>query len=174
MLWQGLASPTSVPYTEWRFWALMIGLYVAASVNSVCALLDSVSISKVWVPFICEKDDSELRRTNAALRRINLFCDVAAPFCFGSLLSFLPVDNSLSISIIVVVLWNAVSFVPELLTVRAIYLSTPQLSQTPVVPLKPRDARNNPLLLAKQVAILKPVMQNKIIDPFYIRGGQST
>jgi hypothetical protein len=34
----------------------------------------------------------QLRTTNAALRRINLFCGVASPFAFGALISFLPAE----------------------------------------------------------------------------------
>jgi hypothetical protein len=53
-------SADAVPIGSWRFWMAMIGLYVTAVVNSVCAMLDSVSLSKIWVPAICRGDEHKV------------------------------------------------------------------------------------------------------------------
>lgn len=129
LVWLDLGSAESVPYDKWTFWLPMICLYVVAAFNSIAALADSVSIKKIWVPAICSGNDDLLRSTNASMRRINLLCEVGAPLAFGSLLSFLPQQNAIGVSLLVVVLWNVASFVPELVTLQAIYARVPSLSQ---------------------------------------------
>jgi iron-regulated transporter 1 len=131
LVWLGLSSENAVPYDKWTFWLPMICLYAVAALNSVAALADSVCIKKVWVPAICNGNDDLLRSTNASMRRINLICEIGAPLVFGLMLSFLPQENAISISLLVVVLWNVASCVPELITLQAIYNRVPTLAQTP-------------------------------------------
>lgn len=90
MVWEGDASADAVPIESWRFWVPMLCLYVTAMLNSLAALLDSVSLAKIWVPAVCAGNDERLAKTNSVLRQINLFCAVVAPLVFGLLLSVLP------------------------------------------------------------------------------------
>jgi iron-regulated transporter 1 len=133
LVWQGLMSVDAVPVGNWRFWMAMIGLYITAAVNSLCAMLDSVSLSKIWVPAICREDERKLSMTNAALRRINLFCGVASPLAVGALLSFLSAETALSTVIVAVTAWNVVSLPPELWTLKAICNRVPSLKEMPPV-----------------------------------------
>jgi iron-regulated transporter 1 len=132
LVWFDLGSADAVPYDKWTFWVPMLCLYLVAALNSVAALADSVSIKKIWVPAICHGNEDLLRSTNASMRRINLLCEVGAPLAFGLMLSFLPKDRAISISILVVVVWNIVSFVPELVTLQAIYNRVPLLAESSI------------------------------------------
>ncbi len=101
LVWHGLASDVAVPVDQWRFWLPMIGLYIAAALNAgqwphrccwcfcvadcviatVAALLDSVSLSKIWVPCVCAGDDVRLRHANACKAHLALVLNVCACQC---------------------------------------------------------------------------------------------
>ena len=60
-----------------------------------------------------------------------MVCEIGAPLGFGVLLSFLPPNHALDVSIYVVVGWNLLSFIPEMILLSAIFSRTPALSVAP-------------------------------------------
>jgi len=146
IIFLGMASEGEVPYKTLTFWGPMLGLYLAAAINSVVAVTDSVSMKKVWVPMICQGDSKILCSVNASLRRINLVCEIGAPLSFGCLLSFLPQHHSISVSLFCVVSFNVLCLGPELFILQSLYKSTPALSKPVAVCTK----SPNPLVEAVQ------------------------
>ena len=71
-------------------------------------------------------DQSELPGFNSRLRQIDLFTEVAAPIAAGVLL-LVESPNVPLLGFFLIALWNVVSFVPEYLLLRSIFVSRPDL-----------------------------------------------
>jgi hypothetical protein len=105
------------------FWSCFGVVCVFAAINSVAAQIDSICLKKVWLVSLCKED--ELASANAALRRIDLLCEVSAPLVVGLLLL-----APLHVVLISVASLNLVSLPFELLLLARLHASLPA-QQTP-------------------------------------------
>ena len=78
-----------VPYDNAKFFIILVIMNFAGFVGTLAGLVESISISKDWVIILCGKDNELMAKTNATMRRINLICEIAAPFFFGLMLTFM-------------------------------------------------------------------------------------
>jgi iron-regulated transporter 1 len=84
---------------------------------------------------------SQLAVVNAAMRGIGLLCEICAPLFFGVVHSVC----SLTTTLLVVAVWNVVSFVPETLLVLKIYAHEPRLANARPLPPPPPPPSPSPL-----------------------------
>ncbi|KIW19890.1 hypothetical protein PV08_00465 [Exophiala spinifera] len=86
---------------------LLVVLIVFACVEKLCSIMNTVAVERDWVVVIAGDDDLMLRRLNAQMRRIDLFCKLVSPLSIALLHGWSPrvavwstlVTNALSVSI---------------------------------------------------------------------------
>eukprot|EP00007_Cunea_sp_BSH-02190019_P003776 CAMPEP_0174238264 /NCGR_PEP_ID=MMETSP0417-20130205/10713_1 /TAXON_ID=242541 /ORGANISM="Mayorella sp, Strain BSH-02190019" /LENGTH=671 /DNA_ID=CAMNT_0015317083 /DNA_START=130 /DNA_END=2145 /DNA_ORIENTATION=+ len=119
-----------LPYstTEAIPWsATLICLFIILNlVGALAALADvasSICVEKDWTTVVSGGDQEALSQLNSTMRRIDLICDMVSPLVFGTFLDF----SSAFAGLIMVVVWNVVSVVPEYFLLSAVYDRVPAL-----------------------------------------------
>jgi len=98
------------------FWALAGVSIVAACASSVGATGATISVEREWTKAIHEGGlSSDLAKTNAIMKRIDLVCLIASPIFIGVL-----AEESMYLSLFVSSLWNVVSWPIECILLKQI------------------------------------------------------
>lgn len=107
---------------------LSVGLLVAIACGSIASSLGSgvldIAVGQDWLPLVIEKQ--QLSTVNSQMKRLDLLTEVVAPVISGVLLS-LHFESLPLAGLILVALWNALSFVPELILLRSVFSSSSEL-----------------------------------------------
>ena len=113
---------------------LSFALLVAISVGSITASLGSglmdIAVGQDWLPLVIEK--RHLSVVNSQMKRVDLLTEVVAPVLAGVVLS-MQFDSVPLAGLMCVALWNVLSFVPELILLRSVFLSSRELKAMNVV-----------------------------------------
>mmetsp|Transcript_28753 Transcript_28753/g.72335 ORF Transcript_28753/g.72335 Transcript_28753/m.72335 type:complete len:510 (-) Transcript_28753:831-2360(-) len=106
--------------SEWILLALVpCAIFATLGLNTM-----DISIEKDWVPTTV-LDDTELTVLNSQMRRIDLITELGGPVIVGVLISIQPIP--VWVVVLVVGLFNSVSFCGELAILRHLYLTVPEL-----------------------------------------------
>ena len=105
-------------------WALIVGVTTASIVSSLGSGLMDIAVGNDWIPTLVSAED--LARVNSRLKQIDLFTEVLSPVLAGILLAMNTLASPL-FGFSLVVLWNVVSFVPEVFLLRRVFTRSQSL-----------------------------------------------
>ncbi|MEN9811123.1 MAG: solute carrier family 39 protein [Pseudomonadota bacterium] len=118
-------TDSSAPlWTQPTLWPLLAGISIGSIASTLGAGLMDISVGSDWIPTAVPAH--QLSRFNSRLQRLDLLTEVLAPVIAGAILAIGNDGNRLT-GFAVIVVWNAVSFVPELLILRNVFLSSKRL-----------------------------------------------
>mmetsp|Transcript_7181 Transcript_7181/g.13313 ORF Transcript_7181/g.13313 Transcript_7181/m.13313 type:complete len:543 (+) Transcript_7181:163-1791(+) len=111
-------------------WWILGGTTACSIVAQFFANTSTIALEKDWMPVIVGEEKSALSRFNSWLRRIDLACKFIAPMIFAILLQKITAHRPTRIRIgsSFVLVWNAISMLPEILLSYSVYANSPQLS----------------------------------------------
>lgn len=105
------------------FYALLVifGIFSNLAINVM-----DIAVANDLVPSVIKTE--RLVYFNSRLRQLDLLTEVFAPIAAGFLLSFSAITHSL-IGVGIIILWNLLSFIPELFILRGIVQAHPHLDE---------------------------------------------
>ena len=107
-----------------QLWPWFISIILGSVVSSLGAGLMDVAVGNDWIPAAVPAQ--QLTHINTKLQRLDLLTEVLSPVIAGLILATSASSGRLS-GFAFIALWNAISFVPEILLLRSVFLSSPQL-----------------------------------------------
>eukprot|EP00300_Choanocystis_sp_HF-7_P003276 c12500_g1_i1.p1 GENE.c12500_g1_i1~~c12500_g1_i1.p1 ORF type:complete len:542 (+),score=101.95 c12500_g1_i1:41-1666(+) len=103
----------------------LVGLIViCSSLAELASSASTIVIEKDWVVVLSTKDSAWLSHTNSSMRRIDLFCLLAAPTLSGAIIS----ASSASVAAMLMAVWSLVAVAIEYYSMHQIYQNFPPLS----------------------------------------------
>ncbi|KAK0302605.1 hypothetical protein LTR82_017816 [Friedmanniomyces endolithicus] len=105
-------------------YSLLAILCLLAAVEKLSAVINTIAIERDWVVVIAGDDEGHLRQLNSQMRRIDLFCKLAAPLVIA-----LVDAASTSIAILVAGLLTIVSVPVEYFAIARVHRAIPALSE---------------------------------------------
>ena len=111
---QQLESNHWSPFTTLLFATITL----AGMLSSLGATLMDVGVAGDWIPELVEK--SQLGAVNSRLKQIDLSTELGAPVVAGLILTFFS-GSTVPWGVLLIGLWNLISFIPEYLLLRAVY-----------------------------------------------------
>lgn len=122
-----------------------ISIVVIAPIGEAASACSTLAVEKDWVVVLVSYFNSgdvtyQLSQLNSSMRRIDLLCKVLSPIAVGLVSNFWGVRTAVA----TVGIWNAVSFVLEVVLVSRVYHSVPTLADKDKVVLDalPLDPEN--------------------------------
>lgn len=110
--------------TQPALWPLLAGVSLGSVASTLGAGLMDIAVGSDWIPTAVPAH--RLSRFNSRLQRLDLLTEVLAPVIAGAILAAGNEGNRLT-GFAVIVVWNAVSFIPELLILRNVFHSSNRL-----------------------------------------------
>eukprot|EP01027_Heterolobosea_sp_BB2_P015749 GEZU01022525.1.p1 GENE.GEZU01022525.1~~GEZU01022525.1.p1 ORF type:complete len:502 (+),score=143.45 GEZU01022525.1:440-1945(+) len=126
IMFRSYSAPLA-PFNDTMFVFLFIALNLTGGISSLASLATEVSIAKDWTVVITRGQGAVLTEMNAIMRRIDLLCDIVSPFAISGLMI---VTKSPVITLILVAVWNVVSFFPEAFVYYYVYKADPEMKKT--------------------------------------------
>jgi iron-regulated transporter 1 len=128
-----------------QLWPSLTGIVLGSVLSNLGAGLMDVAVGNDWIPAAVPAH--QLTRINTRLQRLDLLTEVLSPVLAGLILSVSAASGRLN-GFTFIALWNAISFIPEILLLRSVFLSSPRLRTiTNIVGESPRGG-----LLSQTVA----------------------
>ncbi|KAK0874942.1 hypothetical protein LTR87_011199 [Friedmanniomyces endolithicus] len=115
-------------------YSLLAILCILAAVEKLSAVINTIAIERDWVVVIAGDDEGHLRQLNSQMRRIDLFCKLAAPLVIA-----LVDAASTSIAIMVAGLLTIISVPVEYFAIARVYRAIPALSEPKPARALPTD-----------------------------------
>lgn len=112
------------PERDFGFWLLLLLIMAGGVFSTLGSLASTLAVEKDWVKVVCRGNPELLANTNAVMRRIDLFCKVAAPVLAGMLME----NAGARATAVILAVWNCVSLLPEYLMLTWVYESFPELA----------------------------------------------
>lgn len=129
LFFQNLREQGPIAFHGISFWGPFICLVIAGILGDQGAQIMDILISGDLAPSAI-RNSEELTIFNTQMRRLDLFMEVSVPVIAGTILLLSP-DSFPLFGFFVIVLWNMVSFIPEYLLLRSIYVLNPDLNEKP-------------------------------------------
>jgi len=114
-------------------YSLLAILCILAAVEKLSAVINTIAIERDWVVVIAGDNEGHLRQLNSQMRRIDLFCKLAAPLVIA-----LVDAASTSIAIMVAGLLTILSVPVEYFAIARVHRAIPALSE-------PKPAGTHPI-----------------------------
>lgn len=111
-----------------REWIFLVGLIAASIVAGLGLGLMDIAIGSDWIPTLVATDD--LARVNSRMKQTDLTTEVVSPPLAGILLGLSAAGTSLW-GLSLEVLWNILSFVPEIFLLRQVFKRSHALQEVP-------------------------------------------
>jgi len=108
---------------------MIFGLVISSILSTLGAALMDIAVGNDWIPALVEPN--ELSGVNSRLKQIDLLTEVLSPVIAGALLALSNQSNPL-FGFQLVVLWNVISFCPEILILRRVFRRAESLQQLPL------------------------------------------
>ena len=122
-----LYQQSSLPLSQLLLDPLFLCLFLSVNLFGCLAELASAAtrlcVAKDWVVVLHAGDPVALASANALLHRIALVCNIIAPFFFAVVLD----SADRVVALMLVMAWNAISFVPEYWLLSSLYHAYPAL-----------------------------------------------
>lgn len=119
------ASPNALSFQDWT---LIAGITAASVTSALGSGLMEIAVGSDWIPTLVRAE--ELAQVNSRMKQIDLATEVLSPVLAGLLLGMSsPAKPLWGFSL--VVLWNAVSFVPEIFLLRSVFKRSQALQALP-------------------------------------------
>lgn len=132
----GKADLSSTLWSQPYVWPLLAGISIGTVTSNLGANLMDIAVGNDWIPTVVPAH--QLSEINSRLQRLDLLTEVLAPVIAGTLLAINSESRGLN-GFGIIVAWNIVSFIPELLLLRTVFLSSTAL-QTMNAPMD-REAK---------------------------------
>lgn len=100
-------------------------LVLMSAILRLANMGNSISLEKDWVVVASMGSSERLTSLNTSIRRIDLVCKVAAPLLVSLFIAVLP----LSYTVLLLIIWNCVSFPFEYYFIGRVYRAVPGLSE---------------------------------------------
>lgn len=108
---------------------LICGVVISSIFSTLGSGLMDIAVGNDWIPTLVEPD--QLSTVNSRLKQIDLLTEVLSPVVAGVLLALSTQSNPL-FGFQLVVLWNVISFGPEILILRRVFHRAQSLQQLPL------------------------------------------
>lgn len=122
-----IVSSTAMPMTpkfQFPFYASVFGIILGSVGASLGANLMDIAIGNDWIPVAVAPEN--LARMNSRIKQMDLLTEVLSPVLAGLLLTLATPEFRL-FGFWLVVTWNVLSFVPEYLILRGVFLGSKEL-----------------------------------------------
>jgi iron-regulated transporter 1 len=114
-----------------QLWPWFAATVAGSLLSTLGAGLMDVSVGNDWIPAAVPQH--RLAVINTRLQRLDLLTEVLSPVIAGLILSASAAGGPLT-GFTTIALWNALSFIPEILLLRNVFLSSPQLQTKTLIP----------------------------------------
>ncbi|MEY4066762.1 MAG: hypothetical protein RIR26_2970 [Pseudomonadota bacterium] len=123
---------TSMSFNSHFEFILLFALITLGTVtaNLGAGLMD-IAVGNDWIPALVPAQ--RLSHINSRLKQLDLFTEVTSPVLAGSLMAFSVSSAPLS-GFLWIAAWNLISFVPEILLLRTVFMSSKELQQATAHP----------------------------------------
>lgn len=162
-------------------WLLIAGVVVSSILSALGAAVMEISVGNDWVPTLVPASD--LAHVNSRLKQVDLLTEVVSPVVAGLLLGLSSLAEPL-FGFFLVVLWNVLSFGPEIFLLRRVFNRAGALQQmTPTTArvglLRTtldgwRDFRKHsaaPVMLAYAMLWLSALSPHGVLLTSFLKGG---
>lgn len=127
LYFQMLKSAGPIEFQSLQFWIPFSFLILSGILGDQGAQIMDILISGDLAPSAIRQRD-ELTLFNTRMRRLDLIMEVSVPVLAGLLLLLSPPEFPL-LGFFLIVFWNMISFIPEFLLLKSIYVINPDLNE---------------------------------------------
>lgn len=119
--------PTMLLFQTGAVWPLLVGVTLGSVSSQLGSGLMDIAVGNDWIPVVIPPQNLAL--VNSRIKQLDLFTEVVSPVVAGLLIAVKLPHLALA-GFLLVGCWNVFSFVPELLLLRSVFLSSPLLQQS--------------------------------------------
>jgi iron-regulated transporter 1 len=114
-----------------EFYFLFSLLALGTVTSNLGAGLMDIAVGNDWIPALVPAE--RLANVNSRLKQLDLFTEVTSPVLAGALMAFSAAGSPL-FGFLWIAAWNLLSFLPEILLLRSVFMSSNELQQATAEP----------------------------------------
>lgn len=120
-----LKADTAVSlWSQAYLWPLLLGVSVGSVISNLGSGLMDIAVGNDWIPAAVAPEN--LSKMNKALQRLDLLTEVLSPVIAGLILTAFGSEQRI-LGFALIAAWNVISFFPEILLLRSVFLSSSSL-----------------------------------------------